>query len=338
MNLAQIVQAWRLFFFAPSSVVPVALFRICWSILVIQILLISLGGDFLFWYGSNSIISFESIKTHFWWGWPRLDFMLLFPASDSGKWTFYFTVVVASFLSLIGLGGRIPVAYTALSIISLHHHNPYNINGGDVLIRLTGFFLMFAPSTEALSVDAWIREKRTGVKLCPLSPPWVQRMLQLQLCIVYIHSIFCKIVGQQWLDGTAVYYALHLQDLMRFPMPWISDSPLLCKFLTWSTLFVETAMFTLVWIREFRYYVLFAAFGLHIGIDLLINLPVFEWISIISLISFVEMRDLDRFIDIVKSKIGATHTEKESTTQARQTAATASEVQTQSADLNGSLG
>lgn len=295
MKLATLIALWRRFFFAPSSVIPIAVFRIFWALLVLQILLVSFGDNFLFWFRPDSIVPFEAVREYRWENVPRLDLILLFPKSDSGLWMFYFSMVTSATLTLLGLGGRIPVAYTALSVLSMHNHQPYIINGGDVLVRISGLFLALSPATDALSIDEWFRQRRTGIKFCPLAPPWAGRLIQIQLCIMYCASVSCKLAGQQWLNGTAVYYALQLDDLVRTPLPWISNSLVLCKILTWSTIVIEAAMFTLVWIKQLRYFVLLAAVALHLGIDAAINLPVFEWITMAMMITFVEMPDLYRF-------------------------------------------
>jgi hypothetical protein len=123
--------------------------------------------------------------------------------------------------------------------------------------------------------------------------PWAQRMIQVQLALVYWQTFCCKIVGAQWLDGTAVYYATRLDDMLRFPAPFISDNMFILKGLDYGTLVIEFAAWTVIFVKELRYYVLFGLLCLHLGIDYLINLPVFEWAFIFTLITFVEPGHLD---------------------------------------------
>jgi hypothetical protein len=100
---------------------------------------------------------------------------------------------------------------------------------------------------------------------------------------------------------------------MRLKLP-LFDSLAFCKFLSWYTLLVEGAMFTLVWIRELRYFVLVSAVILHLGIDFAINLPVFEWAFIFSLIAFVEPEDIRKLHFQILERIGvkAVSTQKQS--------------------------
>jgi hypothetical protein len=194
-------------------------------------------------------------------------------------------------------------------MLSLHNHQPFNINGGDTMLRLYSFYLMFSDSGAALSVDRLIKRwtaPTLGENSRPrLISPWGQRMIQIQLALAYWSTFENKIAGKQWVEGTAVYYAVRLDDLARFQMPYLYNNPLFCKFLTWFTLAVEGSMWTLVWFKEFRYYVLAAAVAMHLGIDYSINLPVFEWAFMAGFVTFIPGEDLSRFMDLFKVRISA---------------------------------
>lgn len=291
MTLSMLWQVWRSFWF--QSVMPesVALFRILFGLLVLQILLISIGGDFLDWYGSHALVQNETVRRYFWNSEPRFDLLLAF-SSDGSLQAFYYSVVIAAGFMTIGFCTRFSCIYVALALISMHHHNPFNINGGDAFVRLMTMYLCFSNCGDCYSVDRLIAQKRAGHSLPVVAKPgWALRMIQIQIAIVYFHTFICKVNGQQWWDGTAVYFATRLEDLMRLKMP-LFDSLLFCQLLSWYTLVVEGAMFTLVWIKELRYFVLASAVILHLGIDFAINLPVFEWAFIFSLVAFVEPEDI----------------------------------------------
>jgi hypothetical protein len=130
-----------------------------------------------------------------------------------------------------------------------------------------------------------------------------QRLIQLQLSVAYAGSVLLKLTGHEWLDGTALYYALRLQELVRFSIPALTDNLVATKFLTVYTLLAEGSMFTLVWIRDLRYWALAAVFLLHLGIDTLMNLPVFQWIFVSGLLTFVYAEDLTKVMDWLKSRI-----------------------------------
>ena len=284
---------WRGFWFEPQPMTTLALYRICFGILILQTYVIHIGFDFLNWYGPKAIIPIESVRQFFWWNEPRFDLLLLLPQTDAWYVAFYVSFVIAIACATVGLCTRVSMAYVCMSLISLHHHDPFNINGGDTFLRLTSIFLAFSHCGEAWSLDNLIKRKR-GIAIQQLHNPWAWRMIQVQLAIAYCDTFWCKIVGQQWLDGTAVYYATRLEDMYRFELPFLFDNLWFCKLLSWYTLVIEFAMWTFVWFRETRYYILIGTLFLHLGIDVAINLPVFEWAFIAGLAAFIYPDDLEQ--------------------------------------------
>lgn len=301
MTSAEAWKAWRSFWFQPTTAEPISAFRIFFGLLVLQTLLVHVGDDFFFWYGTNSVVSFDAIKEFFWNGEPRFDLLLLFP-TDQSRLVFYYSVVVAAFCVTFGICFRLTAVYLALCLISMHNHMPFNNNGGDSFLKLTGIFLACSNAGDCFSVDRRLAKWRNpSLPDAPPKSPWATRMIQVQLSIVYYSTFCAKIGGTQWWEGTAVYYATRLQDLQRIYLP-LADSLIFCKLLSWYTLIVEFAMWTFVWLKEFRYPVLFSALCLHLGIDLAINLPVFEWAFIIGLITFVEPVDVRKAHSFMQSK------------------------------------
>ena len=46
----------------------------------------------------------------------------------------------------------------------------------------------------------------------PHTAPWAQRLMQLQVAIVYLGASLSKTGGEKWVNGTAAYYPLHLPE------------------------------------------------------------------------------------------------------------------------------
>jgi hypothetical protein len=197
---------------------------------------------------------------------------------------------------MIGLGTRYSALMVFICLVSMHQHNPMNINGGDCFMRLCAFFLIFSHAGEALSVDRWLKKKYHPEQLKDEYWPWAQRLFQIQFVLVYWQTSAIKLAGTQWVDGSAIYYAMRLEDLYRFPIPFLYDHLWICQALTWTALFIEVSLWTLIWIKEFRYYVLALGVMLHIGIDLSLSLPLFETVFIYSYVIWVEPKDMQRFL------------------------------------------
>ena len=296
----KIWKSWQLFFFEPSVLTPIALYRILFGLLVLYTLVSQIGFDFMTWYGPGAILSVESVSRYYWSGRPFFDVMLLFPHNQLLLNLYFVSLIVAALFVTIGFGTRYSSIWVCFGLISLFNHNPYIFNGGDALLKLNSIFLAAAPSGSALSLDSYLRRRRG---LCNPSTyfPWAQRMIQLQLCFAYASTFFWKLGGEQWQRGTAVYYAVRLEDLARVQVPFIFDNLFCCQILTYLTLIIELAGWTLIWFKPVRYYVLSGLFLLHFGIDIFMNLPGFQWIFISTLVLFIEGSDLDRLLRVFKS-------------------------------------
>lgn len=112
-------------------------------------------------------------------------------------------------------------------------------------------------------------------------------MMQIQYSLIYISSTLWKLEGTNWLDGTALYYATRIVDFHRFPVPYFLDQMWFINIGTFSSLVIEGALGVGVWIKEIRPYALIGGLGLHLFIDYVMNIPLFEWISIALLLLWI---------------------------------------------------
>lgn len=300
MSLKTLLRVWDEFFFKPVSPLPVALLRIAFGLLVLIMLVTQSMPDWDFWYGPQSPVQMNVIRDHF-FRCPVFDFFDIVPAWANHS--FMWLIFAAAVCLTIGLFTRLSSVFIWLALTSLDHHNPWNISGCDDMMRLLAFCLIFTYSGEMLSVDSWWKRKRHPEAVRTEFPPWGQRMIQIQLALSYWGASVAKIGGNQWIDGTAVYYSSHLQDFFRLPVGHLFDSLAVCQFLSWSTLVIEVALWMLIWFKEIRYWVLLAGLLLHISIDYSMALPIFEMLFVASYVTFIEPEDLVRLGRVLRLRI-----------------------------------
>ena len=301
MTVASVVRRWNAFFFDAASPLPVALYRIFYGILHLLNLWL-LSPDWLAYYGPHGIVSARTALNMD----PGAHFSLLAHLPDSPLVlnVFFWVLIGLAVLVTIGFMTRLSTIALYLCFMSLQMRNIYILNGGDNLLRVCGFFLMFAPAGAALSVDRLIRiwRGKEGVAV-PESSPWAQRMIQIESSIVYFTTFWWKTLGVTWMNGTAVYYSLHVWEIARFPIPGM-HSPFFMRLAAWGTLVVEFSAGVLIWFRDLRYFVLLALIGLHLGIEYTMTLPLFEWITMAMLITFVDPADLSRAWAWIRQRVG----------------------------------
>jgi len=202
--------------------------------------------------------------------------------------------VSAVFLGL-GLFTRASSVLVFVLLASVHERNLFITNGGDTLVRAAAFFLMFAPAGAALSLDR-LRNLRRGTEGREIRPraPWAQRMIQIELCLLYLMTFWNKSQGPAWVNGTALYYVYHLDQFRRFPMPGLFHAINMIRLETWFTLAAEFSLGVLVWIKELRYPILLVGVALHLSLEYSMNVPMFQWTALALYVTFIDAADLAR--------------------------------------------
>jgi hypothetical protein len=280
------------FFFAPKSPTPVAVFRILYGACVAATVIL-LHSDWLDWYGAHAWFSPSTLSIIE--PGPRLNLFSILPQDDRWIAAFFWFFLGFSVLLTIGLWTRVSSITVFLCIASIQQRNLLITHGGDTFLRVAGFFLIFAPAGAALSLDRWIRLRR-GVASAKVEPraPWAQRMIQIQLALLYFTSFWWKLKGHDWLDGSALYYITHLHEIQRFPVPAWVQRPALLKAATWFTLVLEFSLGLLIWFRPIRYWLLLLGLLFHLSLEYAINVPMFQWDVLTAYVLFVDPADLER--------------------------------------------
>lgn len=313
LTLRSLPEAWNRFFFAKQSPLPIALFRIVYALLVIANLVL-LRPDWLAWYGPHSWISLQTMQTVE--PGTRINLFTIIPQTDGWINAFFWVFLASAILLTVGLFTRVNSVIVFLCLTSIHQRNLFITHGGDTFLRLAGFFLMFAPAGAALSLDQLLRIRRGKTKSesdqdAPLEPqrPWAQRMIQVQLSLLYFAAFCHKVKSPAWLNGTALYYVYHLDSLRRFPVPAWLLGPTTLKWAGWSAIVLEFALGILIWVKSLRYYVLGLGLLLHLWLEYSLNISLFQWDVLSAYILFVDPPDASRAWNWIKLHVAGRRVE-----------------------------
>lgn len=212
------------------------------------------------------------------------------PRYDSGAWAVQLgspyavlTVLLAGGVALaLGWRTRVASVVVAVLLLAVQRRDPWILNSGDLLLRELAFYVMLMPAGETWSLDA----RRRGAER--LRAPWALRLVQLQISALYLFSVWAKVRGSDWNNGTAVGIALQLEDLQRFTVPAaVSTSLLVSAVLTYASLAVEASLAFGLWLPRLRYWVMAAGIGLHLGIEASLLIGWFSLAVISSYLAFV---------------------------------------------------
>lgn len=300
MSLRSFAKLWNEFFFRKQSPVPIALFRIVYGSLVVVTLWL-LRPDWFNWYGPHAWLSLPTaLKLE-----PgrRLNLFSIIPHTDA--WIdAVFWIALGSAVSLtIGLFTRASTILVFVCLNSIQQRNLYITHGGDTFLRLSGFFLIFAPAGAALSLDRLLRVRR-GKEPAHIQrqSPWAQRLIQIQLSLMYLTAFLVKIKGATWLQGTALFYVYHLDELRHFPLPAWFFHPTVLKLGDWSALALEFSLGTLIWVKELRYTLLTLGLALHLWLEYSLNIPLFQWDILSAYILFIDPADLGWMASVIRNR------------------------------------
>jgi hypothetical protein len=284
--------AWNSFFFAEESPIPLALFRILYGIMVIATSLL-LRPSWMAWYGPHAWISLPTM--HVIEPGPRLSLFAVIPQNNFWVHALFWVLLASALCLTVGFFTRMSTLIVFLCLTSIDQRNLFILNGGDTFLRLAGFFLIFAPAGAALSIDRLIRIWR-GREDAEIQPrrPWAQRMIQFELAILYFSSFCWKVSGTPWVQGTALYYVYHVDELQRFPLPSWLLRPTMLKLESWFALALEFSLGLLIWVRELRYYLLTLGLMFHLTLEYSLNVPMFQWDVLSAYVLFIDSADLER--------------------------------------------
>jgi len=264
------------FWFRPVPTSTIAVLRIAYGLVVLA-WSISVVPDLFTFFGPSGWLSSQ------WTGWG-----LLRPFNSSTAVVIVFAALVVGASALtVGFHTRIASVVVFVALSSLLQRNPYVVTGGETLLRIVALFLVFAPAGESLSVDRW-RRARDDFWSFPVRAPWAQRLIQVQVSLMYLSTVFLKLIGHTWRAGTAVGYAWGLAHYTRIAVPHaIAGSLLAVHIATWGTLAIESSLAVLVWNRRLRPWVLVAGVALHLSIELTMKVGFFSWAVLVTYIAFV---------------------------------------------------
>ncbi len=294
--MRRLAAAWDRFWFAPTPTSSLALFRIAIGVISFAWAL-SLAPDLHAFFSSHGIEPVPPFHPPVGiWG-----VLNIFPNYTMAI-ALYVALLVASCCVTVGYRTRLSSVVVFVALVSFEHRAPSIWNSGDGLLRILFFYLMLSPAGASLSVDRWKRARERFWEF-PARAPWALRLVQIQLSIVYLSSAWFKFHGTAWLHGTAVSFAVRVEDLQRFALPaGLSHSLLFSSVMTYWTLAIELMVGLLVWNRSARRWVLLLGAGLHVLVGLNLRLGFFSETMLAAYLAFLSPAAATAFILAVRDR------------------------------------
>ncbi|MFJ6851409.1 HTTM domain-containing protein [Streptomyces sp. NPDC091271] len=225
----------------------------------------------------------------------------------------YAAAVVTSVLFTLGWRTRIMSVLFAVVVVSFHARAIFMTDGGDNLILLMALYLVLTACGRRWSLDA--RRTRRAVARAGTAPPapsksfWLRQLndarttlttavhncglfvIAAQVCLLYGAAGLYKVQGASWGGGTAIHYVLNLELFQPWPAlsHLVDQYPTVIAVASYVTVLLQVA-FPFVLFGRLKYPVLAMLLGMHIGIAVLMGLPLFSGAMIVADAAFLPDR------------------------------------------------
>lgn len=267
--------AWSKFFFESDAIHSLRLFRLLLGLLLFFAYVVR-AVDNEFYYGADGVINLSKMIETFpmkyrwslliWWPGPAM------------LWGSTIVFLVSLLSMAFGFYPRISAAIATFLHISFMHRNMGIVYGLDMISVFFLLYLTFAKTDfKSEDGDAWSR-LLTSVSL---------RLIQIQVCVIYAYSGWEKLKGVTWWKGEAIWTVFANAQIARWHMNWVAHFPLVISVATYATLIFEIYFPALVWNRKLRIWVLLIGVGLHLGIGVVVFIPFFAALMVVSYASFL---------------------------------------------------
>ncbi len=184
----------------------------------------------------------------------------------------FHTGILITTIFVLGVGGRLTTFVTYVFTFSLHQRNNFILDGGDNILILVLFYMMFA------DLSGKRIESKGDDSLLVMLHNTAMLAIVTQLCMLYFSTGMYKAMGETWQNGTAIYYVLrvHWYTWPGFSEIIYHNGPLVVAG-TYGTMLLEVAFPFLLLRRETRYMALAGGVALHTGIVIFMGLVAFSW-------------------------------------------------------------
>ncbi|MDF7822263.1 HTTM domain-containing protein [Runella sp. MFBS21] len=203
------IQKWNSFWFINGPVHSLAIFRILFGIYWLTRLIWWSPYVALFFSREGMYFPANSVKPIKIFNLDTLLAWLTHSPSETQGWFIYIISLILILLIIIGFYTRIVLLLFFLFLNYYYYAYLYVYGTSyDRLIIIITFFLCLSPCGFAISLDQWLANRRGDIKK-KNHPLWTQRMICIQIVIVYFATGVHKLTSSAWINGDNLQSALY---------------------------------------------------------------------------------------------------------------------------------
>lgn len=212
------------------------------------------------------------------------------------------------FLATVGLINRPLLIFTWIIHQGILNRNYSMIFGADSIGGLFLFYLSFTNCTSYFSLKNVFLKKKKDENLdskdmnhnISVSSVFF-RLMQFQICTIYMYTGFEKLKGNTWWDGTALWTVFANPQFSQYDLKFLSHIPIFFAAGTFLSLIFEIYFPAMMLNKTYRKYWLCAGVLFHMGIGLLLGLMTFSLIMMSTYVLFLQTETITEAVRWAKS-------------------------------------
>ncbi|KYG67085.1 hypothetical protein AZI86_08725 [Bdellovibrio bacteriovorus] len=193
---------------------------------------------------------------------------------------FLVAILIFSVLAFLEKWPRASALAVYFLMINLDNKAGVILDGGNNLMHLIGFYLIFVNPRKSQSAFS-----TTLTNLSVL-------MIKIQVTFVYATAGLLKVMGPLWNKGVALYYTMGVNEYGNpFLFKLLSENAAFLALMTLGTVLFQISLPYLIWLRPWRPYVVLAGTCLHLSISFVMGLFMFGFAMCVSYSFFSEDKE-----------------------------------------------
>ncbi|CAL9450051.1 hypothetical protein SUDANB176_02422 [Streptomyces sp. enrichment culture] len=164
-------------------------------------------------FGPDGVLPHEEFKAQL------TGFSLYTLSASPGYFQLVYHLGIAAALAvMLGIGGRLGLALHWALLWSVYQRQPGLLDGGDNLAYVVIPFLLLTRCYDRFALPTGLASRlarRVPGRLRAVSVPFHNLgvlMVAAQICLVYVVSGLYKVMGEEWQDGTALFYIMRVAE------------------------------------------------------------------------------------------------------------------------------
>ncbi len=306
------IDGWNQFWFTPRSPYWLGVLRVLAGIMVLYTHLVW-TLDFEGFLGVDRRIASEiaAEMNPSMWYWSHFDWF----TSPTILWSLHWVAILVFTCFTLGLTMPWTGWLATLFAISYAHRASGALFGLDQMNVALTLYLTLGGAGRLFSLDRWFELRRQdGDKKKTIQPPPTHapllhsvmaniatRLIQVQLCIIYLFAGTGKLQGVSWWNGEALWGALASYQYQSIDMTWTHQYPTFLALATHLSVAWEVSYLFLVWPKLTRPLVITMAVMVHLGIGMFLGMMTFGYVMIVANLAFIEWDGLFHRQDAVSN-------------------------------------